>query len=321
MIALGAKVNQKNGEGNNALMFYLKTMVEQTQVDASKMLSLKIIKLLINEGADFSPNKAQENPLKYTKIHFGQLLADYMQRQVHEKDLQLTKIITIQRACRNFIYHNQNQKQFENNSYGPRSADEIARKIPMHSCLTLHPKRPTSDNSIDPVKAKAWIKMHKRKDKKLAVEVLKKIDHVSYERFVFALKQSIEKWNVLIMSRPESQRNYTILLDQRKEKSIAWVTSLALPWLAHPPSQIITWEKLELIDKDSHHIVIIDDAVYSGNQMSTIVDTILQVRALPECQHLLDKEYHIIVPFISEEGKERLAKRDEINVIHHETGV
>ena len=314
LIALGAKVNQKNSEGNNALMFYLKTIVE-----ASQSPSFKIIKLLIHEGADFSPNNAQENPLEFTKKHFGKLLADYMQRQVHVIDLQLSRVITIQRTCRSFLYRKQNQKHFRSNAYGPRSAKEITRKIPMHPKLTLKPKVPISNNSIDPVKAQAWINLHDLKDQNLAAKVLKKIDHVSYERFVFALKQTIEKWNVLIMSRPESQRNYTILLDQREEKSIAWVTSLALSWLAHPPAQIITWERLELINEDSHHIVILDDAVYSGNQMTATVDSLLQLRVLPELQYLLDKEYHIIVPFISESGKKRLAERDEINVIYHET--
>lgn len=312
LIALGANVNQKNEEGNNALMFYLKGIAL-----SDKKPSPKIIKLLISEGADFTPNKKQENPLDFAKEKFGKPVASYMQNQV-PVDPRTASAIKIQRAWRKLHYVEQNINNFGRSSYGPRSVSEIAQQFPLHPKISLQPKTPQSDNSIDPVKAQEWVNLHEKEDKVLATQVLEKIDRVSFERFLFALKESIEKWNALVMSRPESQRNYAILLDAREEKSIQWVTSLALPWLAHPPSQIVTWDDLKSIKNDVHHLVIIDDAVYSGNQVTGLLDHLLSIRILPENQHLLNKECHLIVPFISEKGKVRLAERD-IRVSHHET--
>ncbi len=313
LISLGANVNQKNEAGDNALMFYLKNVA----LLKKNLPSLKIIKLLISQGSDFTPNKNLENPLDFAKKNFGEPVSGYMQNKV-PVDPQTVSAIKIQRAWRKLHYQEQNLNSFGKNSYGPRSASEITQQFPIHPKLSLQPKTPQSDNSIDPVKAQEWINLHEKEDQKLAKNVLKKIDHVSFERFLFGLKESIEKWNVLIMSRPDSQRDYAILLDKRDEKSIQWVTSLALPWLAHPPSQIVTMGELKSIKKDIHHLVIIDDAIYSGNQMTELLDWLLRLRSHPEYQHLLDKEYHLIVPFISEKGKERLSER-EINVIHHET--
>jgi hypothetical protein len=314
LIALGANVNQKNEAGDNALLFYLKA------TDAlKKMPSHKIIKLLISQGSDFTPNKEQENPLDFAKKKFGEPISLYMQNQL-PLNPQTASAIKIQRAWRKLHYREQNISTFGKNSYGPRSASEIAQQFPIHPKLSLQPKVPQSDNSIDPVKAQEWINLHEKEDKILAAQVLEKIDHVSFERFLLGLKESIEKWNALIMSMPESQRNYAVLLDGRDEKSIQWVTSLALPWLAHPPSQVVCllYDELKSMKNDFHHLVIIDDAIYSGNQMTGLIDELLESRMLPEYQHLLNKELHLIVPFISEKGKKRVSER-EVNVIHHET--
>lgn len=315
LVALGANVNQKNEAGDNAIMVYLKTIAK-----SNKLPSLKIIKFLIAEGSDFTPNKKQENPLQFAKEQFGEHLSTYMVRQATPIDSKISSAIKLQRACRNLLYRKQNIEHFGNNVYGPRSVGEIIQQFPMHSKLTLQPKIPQTDNSISPSKSQEWIHLHQKEDQKLAAEVLKKIDHVSFARFLFGLKGSIEKWNTLIMSRPESQRNYALLIDSRDEKSSPWVTSLALPWLAHPPSQIVTLDEndIKLIKKDVHHLVIIDDAIYSGNQMVKTLDPILESRVLPDYQHLLSKEFHLVVPFISESGKERMSER-EVNVIHQET--
>jgi hypothetical protein len=307
LISLGANVNQKNPEGDNALMYYLKRVA-----GSKKLLSLKIIKFLIAEGSDFSPNNNQENPIDFAKVHFGGAVAQYMQKLVPVVT-QTENVIKIQRACRKFI----NQQQSLNR---PKTPEEIAKTVPPHPMLTLQPKIPQADNSIDPIKAQEWVNLHDEEDQRFAKKVLKKIDHVSFERFMFGLKQTIEKWNEFIMSRPASNRDYALLLDQRAEKSSQWVTSLALPYLAHPPSQIILMneEDLKNVRKDVHHLVILDDATYSGNQVTGLLDTLLPMRARPEYQHLLNKEFHFIAPFISENGKKRLSER-EINIIHHET--
>ncbi len=307
LISLGANVNQKNAEGDNALMFYLKGVVAW-----KKIPSLKIIKFLIDEGSDFSPNNNQENPIDFAKVHFGETVAKYIQKRV-AIDTQTENVIKIQKACRKFLY----QQQSLNRAKTP---EEIAKTVPLHPMLTLQPKIPQADNSIDPVKAQEWVNFHDKEDQPLAKKILNKIDHVSFERFMFGLKQTIEKWNEFIMSRPASNRNYALILDRRAEKSSQWVTSLALPYLAHPPSQIILQdeEDLKKVREDVHHLVIIDDATYSGNQVTGLLDTLLPMRARPEYQHLLNKEFHFIAPFISENGKKRLSER-EINIIHHET--
>jgi hypothetical protein len=317
LISLGANVNQKNDAGDNALMCYLKRFSFPTHGKEKNWPSLKIIRLLISQGADFTPNNKQENPLDFAKNKFGEPVSRYMKKLIGE-DPKSASAIKFQRAWRKLQYQEKNMNNFGKNSFGPRPANEIVQQFPIHPKLSLQPKIPQSDNAIDPLKAQEWVNMHDKEDQTLAAKILKKIDHVSFDRFIFGLKASIEKWNTLIMSRPESQRNYAILLDDRDEKSIQWVTSLALPWLAHPPTQIITFGKLETIKKDIQHLVIIDDAVYSGNQMTGFLDELDRTRILPQHQHLLNKECHIIVPFISENGKKRLSER-EVNIIHHET--
>lgn len=307
LIFLGADVNLKNAKGDNALMFYLKSVNGIQNGNEKNNPSLKIIKFLISEGSDLSPNLKGETPLTFAKEKSFEPLVEYMQGKIR-KDTPHFSAIKIQRCWRGYKYlknKNQNGLVSKNQAITP------------HPKLSFNPPIPQIDNSIDPKKAEAWVNLHDKEDQILAKQVLEKIDHVSFERFLFGLKKTVEKWNTYIMSRPSDQRDYVLLLDARDGKSSHWVTSFALPFLDHPPTQVITWDKRQDINKRIKHVVFIDDAIYSGNQMSACIRDFLRTKMCPEYQHFLNAECHLIAPFISETGLKRLSKR-EVNILYHE---
>lgn len=308
LIALGADVNNKNKAGNNSLMDYLWSVKGIQNGSETNWPSLKIIDLLISKGAAFLPNEKNKNPLCYAEKHFGESLKDYMEKKAKMlQDKEYYSAITIQRAWRGMAWKKKGLEERKNISAAS-----------LHRMLSDSPQTPKADNSMDLALARKWINMHDPEDRPLAEKVLQKIDHVSHERFLFGLRLAIKKWNNLIMSRPLSERKYVILLDPRPQKSIPWVTSFAIPYLAYPPAQVLTLDELPSIQADINHIVIFDDATYSGNQMSRCLNSLFQVRILPEHQHFLNAETHIVIPFISEVGKKVLEGMNA-NVIYHET--
>lgn len=311
LVALGANVNCRNKNDTNSVLFYLQQVESLSCEKDRKFPAYKVIQALIKEGADFKPNTQGVNALDFAKEKFGEPISDYMKKLVPQSTV-MRRIIKIQRAWRAHQYRKKNQAAFNKSSYGP-----VEPTFPLHLRLSLKPPIPIVDNSIDRSKANEWVKLHEPEDQALAEKVIQKIDYISFPKFEFALRMSIEKWNTFLMSRPKEGRKYVLLLgDHREEKSIPWVSSLALPYLAHPPNQILTWDKLGDIQKDTGHLLIIDDAAYSGNQITHFLTGLSRCRTEPKNHNFINAEVSLIIPFVSEKALPRI-REDDVNLFMH----
>jgi len=156
-------------------------------------------------------------------------------------------------------------------------------------------------------KMKLWIEKHQKADKKTAEEVVQSIQHITFDRFLFGLKMAVRKFNLYLHSLPEDKRNFVLLVDSRKDKSGPWVTKLAQQFLAYPPSIIINTEELEKFTPpsiDLSHIVLFDDASYSGNLLYKLQDT-FYTSFLAKNTKCMNLQLHLIVPFTTERARER----------------
>ncbi len=144
----------------------------------------------------------------------------------------------------------------------------------------------------------AWIRANRAGDLAKAVEdIADSIYYRSHAKFMKRLEQSVEKFNDYIYSLPEDKRHYVIVVPGTATKSNHWVTGLALPFLRKKPAKITTVNELSRVQEEQgiEHCVVIDDAIYSGKQMSAFT------REIPENMHI-----SAILPFYTKRGLMRV---------------
>jgi len=131
---------------------------------------------------------------------------------------------------------------------------------------------------------------------------------ISYEKFVTQLKRSFKDTLGDVLSSPEGERSYVIIADQ-EGKSANWVIAHLHEFMAvHPPENIIPRNELEDYLKrkpEIKHIVMIDDAVYSGEQASGYISELNDFFPM-----LNSRKFHVSIPFMTQYGKNNV--RDQL---------
>lgn len=288
LLTLGVNVNEPIDEDENTVLHeYL-----------AKNPNLLALKKLINAGGDVNKkNKHGVSPLdkadEYTR--------KYLQNFFAKKDRQLQATITIQRQWRKKMA---SKKTIEN-----QNPVEIN-----HPFLSNPAKGPEADNPPDQEKMQLWIDKHQEKDRGTAKKVVNSIHHVSFGHFLFGLKYATKKFNQYLLSLPAHERKYVLMIDARKEKSGGWTTNLAQRFLATPPSDIVLDNKLKQFKPgpDVQHIVIFDDASYSGNFFISFMEQYFE--RVEYNHHLMNLQLHLVIPFVTEKALWRFEKH---NVVVH----
>lgn len=183
-------------------------------------------------------------------------------------------------------------------------------------------------------KIEAWVKMHDWDRQLLARSVASVIHHVSFPHFQFGLKMAIKKFNRHLSSLPIAQQAYGIILDDRPGKSCCWVTKLAEKYLATPPIEILPQSSVATMTNISiayhehastyvpptamKHLVLIDDASYSGGLLSGFLKWYYQIFCVANPAQL-NVQLHLIVPFMSTEAKARLTQLGNVLIHSQET--
>ncbi|KTD63101.1 ankyrin repeat domain-containing protein [Legionella shakespearei] len=275
ILMLGANVNHPiNNQGD--------TILHKLMSLPSHPLALKE---LIRAGGDiFKKNNQGKTPLDLA----DEITSKYLLETYNQNNPKHNAAIKIQRQWRS-------RNKLENKSVALT-----------HESLPLFPKRPLRSNPPDVKKMKLWIEKHKEEDKKTAEEVSHSIQHITFEHFLFGLKMAVKKFNLYLHSLPEDKRNYVLLVDSRKDKSGPWVTKLAQQFLLFPPSVIInTADPGKFIPTmDLNHIVLFDDASYSGNLLYKLQDS-YYTSFLAKYRKYMNLQFHLIVPFTTERARER----------------
>jgi hypothetical protein len=187
----------------------------------------------------------------------------------------------------------------------------------IHPLLNREAKAP-APNPPNIEKIQQWVNKHDDKDKETAQKVIRSVQYIPHAHFLFGLKMAIKKFNRYLLSLPEPNRNYVLMLDDREDKSCWWVTKLAERYLAIPPSKIVTFSEMSQFKPNENWcpIVYLDDASYSGNFLHSLLRFYeRELRRNP--QLLMNTEFHLIIPFVTEKTSLRIKFYDDLHITLH----
>jgi len=280
LLTLGANVNNVlNSKGNSLLHTY----VQRENVHPT------ILKMFLSAGGDFLKKNAEgKTPIDLAPKG----IAIYIKKLLAGQDKKQQDAIKIQRQWR---LHS--AKKTEIKSHSP-----VELKHPLLNRTAEEPK----ENPPDEEKMQQWVDAHDEEHKETARKVAKAVRYISPKHFLFGLKMATKKFNKYLSSLPEADRNYVLVIDRREDKSGWWATKLAEKHLAFPPKNIITTEEIFSFtpSEDCRHMVLIDDASYSGNFFVDFL-TKFREKAVIENKSLINLQLHLVLPFVGEEAQER----------------
>jgi hypothetical protein len=193
--------------------------------------------------------------------------------------------------------------------------------------LTSNPKEPTSRGlKFDDRLLKIWEFVLEQGHGKHAVEFYQKYlkalrhNYRTFPQLMKGLKICCRKVNGLL-------KNGDYLLGCHPKKSSQWVASLALPYLKYLPNYFTGISKggvLESTDKiskeeslpyrfpaDVDTLVIFEDILYSGSQMTTVL------REMHEQKLLIGKTVYVVAPISSSAARSTIDKFCTINSISY----
>jgi hypothetical protein len=172
-------------------------------------------------------------------------------------------------------------------------------------------KKPLQESPPDKEKCAEWVNQHPEHLRDLASKFINSLNYICQNDFEKALKSSINDFNNYFSSLPKQRRQYTIILPSccprpyktYHKMSNLWVTMMALPYLKYPPRKILVVNNsgrdktVECPNEGIKNAVIFDDALYSGRQMTEVIESME-----------LDKKVklHVIAPFMTTIAQERV---------------
>ena len=204
------------------------------------------------------------------RSYYRQLVFSYPRKEElmeqSERDLQYISARVIQRAYRQRLFQKKASPLEEFSS-------ELKQSMLKHSiCESPAQLQPFSE--FTPQYKMQWAQ-NARADLKPAAVMLMKycVMYRSHAKFTRRLAAVVQSFNQYLYSLPKEKRDY-ILVAPNKKGSNQWVIGLALPLLIKKPMAILHPEEIRAFKAENGsltHMVFIDDALYSGRQMSELV--------------------------------------------------
>ncbi len=152
-----------------------------------------------------------------------------------------------------------------------------------------NPPKPES-HPVNQTALDLWVNSHcGKKRRQVAEKIAQSIRHVSQQEFERQLIQTIGYFNDHFTSLPKEEQRYVLVAIDGK--SNAWVSDLAFPHLSIKPEAILNYpchKDFLSLNPEIRHLVLFDDAIYSGLQMLAIIGS------------MPDRQIHVIVPFMTE---------------------
>lgn len=212
---------------------------------------------------------------------------------------QVNSAVKIQRAFRVHRYIQSGVNRVEDIS------PELQENLDYHY-IPRKPNFPADEVDFTPEQKKSWAEQAKPGYRHLAEDFAKfGISYRSHAKFMKRFADVIQQFNVYLASLPLEQANYVMVVpsikDNRKLKSNHWVCALALPLLVKKPMAVLFPQEIDAyISREARlsHLVFLDDAVYSGRQLRTIIQ---------QTNHIhLNKL--VLLPFYTDVGINRIGK-------------
>ncbi len=155
-------------------------------------------------------------------------------------------------------------------SFDLRELEGRMAHIPKPSSFSPNPSIPEKSYPINQTAAQNWIHCHcTERGREIAQKYIRNLHHVPHETFEARLAASIEDLNQRL-----EQNNHTkfTMTFPDTAKSNYWVSQLATKYLKNLPQKIAKYDRLSF--PTDLPIVVFDDAIYSGFQMSEFLKTI-----------------------------------------------
>jgi len=199
-------------------------------------------------------------------------------------------------------------------------AEELRKEVEKRSytiSVKIPPSVPAEGNPIDRDIAATWVQAHPPDCQGAVQAIINNTHYVSFDKFHEELRKVIEHVNAQI---PDGEEYVMLVQDGKSNK---WLAELSLPFLKSLPHNIRGLpryegdddrEKLDEYLRKSgvKHVVLLDDACYSGQQMAKHVSNVDKA-----CLSAGGEGYqvHVGIPFMTEWGEGALqdaAKDSEI---------
>ncbi|MBF0522532.1 MAG: hypothetical protein HQL24_05680 [Candidatus Omnitrophica bacterium] len=189
------------------------------------------------------------------------------------------------------------------------------QELPSDAAMATAPtavQRPLVDNPIDVKKAKKWVKAQDPDLRELAQFLLDHVTHITQKEFEEALQEAVDDFNAKMGDKP-----YILVLSWKgKKRSEWWAYQLALEKGLNPAKHIINLDEVgdneisksdQMLLKDAPDVVFLDDAMYSGTQMSETVEALVQ--KMPFRWNPENLNYHFLIPFMTSFGKKEISSK------------
>lgn len=161
----------------------------------------------------------------------------------------------------------------------------ISKARSYHTGISLSPSLPVRSNLIDPDLQRKWIDMHEEKVRAPLQRLCDSLVHISFKDLEISFEKSIDAFNLWL----EEQEHKDYLCVIADGKSNIWMAELALPHLSRLPKEIWNcdldtftqsvfdskWDKRLADIYLPHNVVLFDDGIYSGEQMTKFIGSIM----------------------------------------------
>lgn len=205
--------------------------------------------------------------------------------------------------------------------------------------INIDPILPQKDhNKLDANETIKWINAHPKDMQDSISELAKKVEHISFNKFNANFQLGINSLNALIRRR--QVRDYMVMVEPGKSNQ--WMCEIAYPQLHEKPTQIyslgkkgvnfntyLTEEKASESPYYPNTVVLFDDGIYSGKQMSSFIKGVFDAvkdfnqKAAQRKEELIENpEIVVIAPYATEFGEKTIysvneAHKDKINLPPH----
>jgi len=165
------------------------------------------------------------------------------------------------------------------------------------------------DRSFDPEKVKAYLALLDEPHRGFVKEVIEKTLYVPYKEFKKALFQTF----YLFQNKIKNEGFY-ILMDDQKIGSEHWLLALLWPELSKMNVLGIITPGEHKLEGKIKHILMIDDAIYTGLHIGVSMDDLINA-VYP---HEADLVFHLVIPYIGKPGKRFIEERyDDLGINYH----
>lgn len=160
------------------------------------------------------------------------------------------------------------------------------------------------DHSLNREQVKKYINACDLEVRPIIKKIFNNTVHISFEEFIKNLNKNIKD---LLNLTNKSKKIFFYINEFFKEKSNYWVYKYVKNYIKYnnPDYNIFVIDNLNK-NKNGDYIVFVDDCIYSGNQLASELSEIKN-------KHLLQLNYYILAPYISENGRSNIEERMDRN--------